>query len=563
MTLFLWESNRGVYVGQLHSSTMKRSDRPILTTHAGRLDGPPELTKLSRDVMAGRVAGEQGTVGSAVTTRALSCLAIAACVFTAAACSSQVANQAEKTTGVTVFEGARLITGDGSAPIEDSAFIVQDSRFFGVGRRGEVQVPAGAARVDLTGKTVMPAKVDVHGHLGYENVVAGTTSKENYTRENLIDHLERYAYLGFSAVISIADLVEREIMPGDHLNVFQAPRDPKMPKTGRFPWGDVPFRMQEEVVPNAALFRTAGPGMSWPGAGAGGHPSRNDVMYPVTTEEEARRAVQDYVKNKIAFVKIWVDTRDGKLKTLTPPLYRAIIDEASKHNVPVAAHTVTLADAKELYKAGLVGATHIPVRGGELPDEELLAIIRERVAKSDRPIWFNEPGNLVALGPQAWDDPLLWEMLPREQVMAQQGDDFKRMTPKVVERARQTTRETGEAAKALIGAGMKLVYGSDNGSAGRGFGWYEQLKFENWVTMGFTPAEAIVMATRDSAAVGQFNTGMVAAGKSADFIVLDANPLENIANTRRINRVYLRGQEVDRAGLRARWQARWKPTTTQ
>ena len=176
-----------------------------------------------------------------MTTRALSCLAITACVFTAAACSSQVANQAGRTTGVTVFEGARLITGDGSAPIEDSAFIVQDSRFSGVGRRGEVQVPAGAARVDLTGKTVMPAKVDVHAHFGYENVVAGTTSKENYTSENLVDHLERYAYLGFSAVISIADLVEREIMPGDHLNVFQAPRDPKIPKTGRFSWGDVPL----------------------------------------------------------------------------------------------------------------------------------------------------------------------------------------------------------------------------------------------------------------------------------------------------------------------------------
>ena len=83
-------------------------------------------------------------------------------------------------------------------------------------------------------------------------------------------------------------------------------------------------------------------------------------MYPVTTEEEARSAVRDYVRNKVALVKIWVDDREGKLKTLPPPLYRAIIDEASKHNVPVAAHTVKLADAKELYKAGLEGATHIP-----------------------------------------------------------------------------------------------------------------------------------------------------------------------------------------------------------
>lgn len=488
---------------------------------------------------------------------------LAAILLIVAGCQSPSENQPAGAAGITAFEGARLITGEANPPIENSVFIVQNNQFTQVGRRGDLEIPAGANRVDLTGKTVMPAKVDMHGHLGYENVIEGTTAKENFTRENLIDHLERYAYLGFSAVVSIGDLAEREIMPGDHLNLFQLPRDPHMPKTGRFPWGDVPFRIQDEVIPNAALFRTAGQGMSWPGAGAGGHPSRNDVMYPVTTEAEARTAVQDYVKNKVAFVKIWVDDREGKLKTLTPPLYRAIIDEARKHNMPVAAHTVELADAKELYRAGLEGATHLPVRGGEVPDDELIAIIKERVAKSDRPIWFTDHGNLTALGPQEWDDPLLWDMLSREQVAQQQGDAIKAMTPQAVERARQESQAMGRVAKTLINAGMKLVFGSDNGAAGRGFGWYNQMELESWITMGFTPAEAIVMATRDSAEVAQINTGMVAVGKSADFIVLDANPLENIANTRRINKVYLRGQEVDRAGMREKWQARWKTTTAQ
>jgi imidazolonepropionase-like amidohydrolase len=104
---------------------------------------------------------------------------------------------------------------------------------------------------------------------------------------------------------------------------------------------------------------------------------------------------------------------------------------------------------------------------------------------------------------------------------------------------------------------MLEVYGSDNGSAGRGFGWYEQLRFENLVNMGFTPHEAIVISTNNGAKAMGFNTGMVAVGKSADFIVLDANPLENIANTRRINAVWLRGDRVNREALRAGWQSKW------
>src|SRR5262245_23357653 len=213
-------------------------------------------------------------------------LLAASLVFTSA-CSGQVERQPPQATRVTVFEGARLITGDGSAPIENSAFIVDNNQFTAVGRRGEVQIPSSAARVDLTGKTVMPTLVDLHGHFGFQNVAEGTMSKEMFTRENLIDHMERLAYHGVGATIGVGDLLGRSDLKG-----------------GRTPWGDVPLRLREETVPGAALFRTAGPGMAWPGSGAQGHPSRMDVSYWVSTEAEARAAVQDYVLFKPAFIKI-------------------------------------------------------------------------------------------------------------------------------------------------------------------------------------------------------------------------------------------------------------------
>jgi imidazolonepropionase-like amidohydrolase len=137
------------------------------------------------------------------------------------------------------------------------------------------------------------------------------------------------------------------------------------------------------------------------------------------------------------------------------------------------------------------------------------------------------------------------------------------MTPDSVERARRNFREMGvNSVQKLRGAGMKLVLGSDTGQTRFFIGWMAQLELENWVRMGLTPMKAIVAATRDGAAVAKINTGLVATGRSADFIVLDADPLENIANTRKIDRLYLRGLEVDRAALRARWQARWNREST-
>lgn len=121
------------------------------------------------------------------------------------------AQQPLPTPNTLLFEGSRLIVGDGSAPIEDSAFLVENNRFTRIGKKGSLQAPAGAVRIDLTGKTVMPAIVDAHTHLGYTIVKTNRTEKETYTRENLVDHLRRLAYYGVAATLSMG--VDRGDIP--------------------------------------------------------------------------------------------------------------------------------------------------------------------------------------------------------------------------------------------------------------------------------------------------------------------------------------------------------------
>jgi len=454
--------------------------------------------------------------------------------------------------GATVYEGARLITGNGDA-IENAVFVVENGRFTAVGRRGELPLPAGVRRVDLTGKTVMPTMVDLHGHIGFQNIPAGTMSKETFTRENLIDHLQRLAFHGVGAVVSIGDLVDRSDMKG-----------------GRTGWGDVPLRVREEVVPGAALFRTAGAGMAWPGSGAQGHPSRVDIAYPVATVEEVRAAVADYVRMKPAFIKIWVDDRNGTKQTLTPPLYRAILDEAHKYDVPVAVHNVKQADAKELVRGGIEGWLHVPVRQGEVADDEIVALVKDRVARNDRPMMWMTPSMITAWmntqgggHPTFLDDPLLRATYSPADIEKYWAEPLAKMTAEQVARAKRNFDSDAKSAMRLRAAGIRVVEGTDTGQTRFLIGYFNHIDLEAMVAMGLTPGEAIVAATRDGAEIAKINTGLVAAGRNADFMVLDANPLESISNTRKINQVYLRGEEVPRAAYAAKWQAQFRQTATR
>ena len=467
-------------------------------------------------------------------TNVSSCVIALACALTASACSPRPEAQAPPAS-VTVFEGARLITGDGSPPIENAAFIIEDTRFTRVGRNGDVEVPSGAARVDLTGKTVMPAMIDVHSHLGFLDMSDSSMSKDHFTRENLTDHLERYAYHGFAAVCSFGTDM-----------------------------GDLPFQMREEIIKNAALYRTVGRGLAYPGSGPA-DPSRNDVPYAVTTEEEARAAVRDLAPSKPDFVKIWVDDRNGTRQKLTPPLFRAAADEARKLGFQSVAHVFDLADAKELLKAGVEGFTHM-VRDQPV-DEEFLRLLKKRPN-----VWFTpnlggmnrelQTGSNGSGRPRWADEPMLYETITRDVVQRR------------LDRMARTPAGTGanpgrvwdlQNTERLKNAGVRLVLGSDAaGDSNRWIGLTAHMELENFVAAGFTPSEAIVAATRAAAEVLRLNQlGTVAAGKSADFIVLDANPLDDIANTKRIAKVYLRGHEIDRAALSAKWRQPKRGSSTQ
>ena len=413
----------------------------------------------------------------------------------------------------TWFEGARLIDGNGGAPIETSAFLVEDGVFAWVGRQGEREAPDGADRVDLSGKTVIPALIDAHQHIGLTNVKDGTHSKDNYSLSNLIEHLERSAYHGVAATMSLG------------LEFDEA----------------LAFELRNEVFPDAARFLTSGRGIAATPMAGPQQEYRLGIPRGAQTEAEGRAAVAELDGHGVDIIKIWVDDRGSTVPKLEPEVYRAIIDEAHARGMRVASHlgsTSGLADAKDLIRAGVDGFAHT-VRDRDI-DEEYMALV------FDHPdVWTvpNLPGSPVTLD----DLPWLSETLPpfeienlrqqAERLAAEGPGEFFELQCRNLARNRE--------------AGMIIGMGTDSGVS---VAWTTHTEIRDMAGCGLTAMEAIEAATRVNAEIlGLDDLGTVAEGKSASFVVLEANPLEDIANTRRIDSVYLRGESVDREALRAKF----------
>ena len=406
-------------------------------------------------------------------------------LFLATGYLTQMVVDAQQPAAATVYEGARLITGDGSAPIADSAFLVENGRFTAVGRKGQLKVPAGAARVDLTGKTVMPAIIDAHKHLAVK-------------RAELVDQLQHFAYYGIGATMSLGQDT-----------------------------GDEVYEVRAENIPGAARYRTAGRGLTGP------EPNRSHAPFFVTTEAEARKDVDEMAAKKVDIIKFWVDDRDHTVTKLSPELYRAGIDEAHKKGLRTIAHIFTLEDAKGVLRAGIDNFAH-SVRDKDV-DDEYMKLVKAK------PNFIVDP-NLPDRGVKVDRSWLRDSMTAAEfqKVQAESKDD-----PKEQQFFGIQCRNVGRLTK----EGIKISLGSDGPIP-----WAAHEEMADMAGCGMTPAQVIVAATRNAADLMKLtDTGTVAARKSADFIVLDANPLDDITNSRRIASVYLRGSQVDRAALRARW----------
>ena len=250
-------------------------------------------------------------------------------------------------------------------------------------------------------------------------------------------------------------------------------------------------------------------------------------------------------------MKIWVDDRNGRVRKLTPEIYGPIIDEAHKHGMMAVAHVYYLKDAHQLVDAGIDGFMHLVARRGDgrrahCEDEAAQCVhrckyrwhasrgpVRKRL-RNHSPCWLKRCRRV-------WSSSI--EPATRNRT--------RRPSPPC---ARPT--DDGKSLARLNAAGITIALGGDTGIPGAWHGWAEQCEWNEWLPAGMTPAQVIVASTSVGAQILKLDDlGAVATGKSADFLVLDANPLENITNTRRISAVYLKGQMLDRSGMHSRWTA--------
>jgi imidazolonepropionase-like amidohydrolase len=386
--------------------------------------------------------------------------------------------------------GARIIDGTGKPAIENATLVIRNGHIEAVGKR--VKVPTRAERIDARGKTIIPGLINAHGHLNSE------------------DRLGVYLRDGITTILSLGG--DKEFA----LREFCAKAPP-----GTVPRLYVAGPIQDSsAIPGAVV---------------------------VTTPEQARKSVDELIRNKPDIIKVRIDDFRGARQKMSPEVYAAVIDEAHKNGFRTAAHIVFLDDAKGVLRAGVDYIAH-SVRDQEV-DGEFIALMKKRHVSYSPTLTRELAVFTYSEAPSFFSDPFfLKEADPAE--IAQMRDP-KRQDTMRSDPSAQWYKEHMPIAmrnlKKLSDAGINIAMGTDSGGGpGRFQGYFEHLELEYETKAGLTPMQALISATSGAAKALNISkqVGTLEKGKLADFVVLAANPLDDIKNTRVIESVWIGGVRV-------------------
>ena len=420
----------------------------------------------------------------------------------------------------TVLHDATLIDGSGSAPREHMDLILREGLIEGIAPASSGK-RAGEKVIDCTGKTIMPALIGAHSHVG---VLQNNTenSATAYNRSNVIAALNQFERYGVTTIVSL----------GMNRDLVYALRDE-----------------QRAGTLGGATILTAGRGIGVPN-GAPAVPAAQDQVDRPTTPKEARQEVDAFAAHHADIVKMWLDPMHGKVPEMDTGIYSAVIDQAHKDRLPVAAHIYALDDARQLVTDGLDVLAH-SVRDRRVDDAFIRSVLQHHT-------WYiptlalDEAFYIYATEPEIMRSRFFREAAGPELLAKLEAPDYaaKLLADPDTKQHQEDERVARENLKILYDAGVHIASGTDSGaSPGRIPGFSEHRELEDLVAAGLTPLQAIGDATGSTGELihalnPAINVGLVAPGYSADLLILAANPLVDIKNTRKITAIYHRGRLV-------------------